>query len=242
MNLWPFNSPKSTHSIKVDFHSHLIPGVDDGVHHVEDTLTILKSFSELGYRKVITTPHIYPEVYPNTEEDLSHRYQKVLSEIDLANIEIEFELAAEYFLHGELLKKVQSKKRLLSFGESSFLLFETGFQQKPLVWDEIIFELQVQGYRPVLAHPERYAYVSEDLDLVQKWRDQGLKMQLNISSVLGLYGKNVQKTARELIRRKQVDFLCSDLHRLDQLNVFKQAQKNKLFQDAALLVQNNNLL
>ena len=197
MGLWPFSNKKLADRLKVDLHSHLIPRVDDGVKTTEEVLSILQSFESYGYEKVITTPHIYPGVYPNTEAHLLEQFQKLQLHIQKAGINISFELGAEYYMHGELLQKVKEKQALLSFTSERFLLIETSFHDRPMIWDELFFELQFQGYKPILAHPERYTYVSENISLVEKWRNQGIRMQMNISSLLGGYGKAVQKIAKE---------------------------------------------
>lgn len=241
MRFWPFSNSPVAASIEVDFHSHLLPSVDDGVSTLEESLTVLRGFAEAGYKKVITTPHIYPEVYPNQEPELIKKHEEVKKKLDEEQIDLVFELGAEYFLCDELLSKVKSGVDLLAFGVKKYVLIETGFHQRPLIWEELFFELQVRGYQPILAHPERYAYVSDQLDLVNSWRDQGIKMQLNIPSLLGRYGKAVQRTSKLLIEGQLVDFLCSDLHGVNQLDMLIDAPKNKLFRQASYLVQNNAL-
>ena len=135
---WSFSGNKL--DLSVDIHSHLIPNVDDGSKSVEETVNILQNFEELGIKKVITTPHIYADVYPNTEEFLTERYEALLPFLKEAGISIDLRLGAEYFCDENFLKKIKSKKKLLSFGDN-YVLVETSFYTKPIMFQEVFFEL-----------------------------------------------------------------------------------------------------
>jgi protein-tyrosine phosphatase len=242
MHWWPFSKKGSSKPLVVDFHSHILPGIDDGARDISESMQLLKALVSSGFQKVITTPHIYPEVYPNSEGEILRLYERVSEQVKKEAIPVEFEVAAEYFMHQELLEKVKSGHQLLTFSSQKYLLIETSFHQQPFIWDQLVFELQVQGYKPVIAHPERYTYVSENPGIVEEWRNQGIKVQVNIPSLVGNYGKAVQKTAREIVNKGAVDFLCTDLHRADQLAVYNSLSGNKLYRQATLLARNSELL
>lgn len=218
-------------TLKTDIHSHLIPAVDDGVKTVEDSISILKELRTLGYKKVITTPHIYKDLYPNTEADLTKQYRNLLDRIEQEELDINLELAAEYFIDHYFLQKIKNNETLLSFG-NQYVLVETSFTSLPLIWDEVIFELKSSGYRPVLAHPERYQYVIEDKSILMKLKMRNIKFQLTGPSLLGVYGTAQQKIARYIIKNNWVDFIGSDLHNQVQIEGLRKVVKNKLYQKA----------
>ena len=152
---------KKTHitlPVWVDIHSHLLPGLDDGVKSVEETVYILKMLKRLGYKKVITTPHVMSDHYPNQTSDILSKLAYVKEEIVKKNINIKLEAAAEYYLDENFIQKIDSRQDLLTFGKN-YLLFETSFFNKPAFLEEAIFNMNAQGYQPVLAHPERYGYL-----------------------------------------------------------------------------------
>ena len=242
MTFWPIVKKDYPSEWIVDVHSHLVPGVDDGVKSVEEAVEIIQFLSQRGIRRIITTPHIYPDVYPNTENQLIKAFEQVRSRIDSLGLDVEIELAAEYFMHAELLKKLENNRPLLGFGKDRNILLETAFQDQPRIWEHVIFELIVKGYKPVIAHPERYNYVAENPEVVRGWREQGIKTQINIPSILGAYGSKVRATAQMLIKKGWVDMIGSDIHRLDQISLLEKVKTSKLFYQASLLAGNSNLL
>ncbi|MBV6647718.1 MAG: capsular biosynthesis protein [Cyclobacteriaceae bacterium] len=218
----------------VDVHSHLIPKVDDGVSSMQDAINVARSFAELGIRRCVTTPHIYPGAYPNDEQDLLKRGQEVQLEIRKNEIDLDFEVAAEYYLDEELLDKLQRGVPLLTFG-NKYLLFETSFMNKPVLFEEVLFEMKSQGYKPVLAHPERYQFVDDSLTLLSTWWEQGIRFQITASSLVGMYGKGPQRIARKLIQMEMISLMGSDLHGPRHLPAFKDAMQNKWYQRAMRL-------
>ncbi|MFT5639990.1 MAG: protein-tyrosine phosphatase [Cyclobacteriaceae bacterium] len=233
---WSFSGNKL--DLSVDIHSHLIPNVDDGSKSVEETVNILQNFEELGIKKVITTPHIYADVYPNTEEFLTERYEALLPFLKEAGISIDLRLGAEYFCDENFLKKIKSKKKLLSFGDN-YVLVETSFYTKPIMFQEVFFELQSQGYKPILAHPERYQYLEDSLEWLESIVENGVILQVNWGSLIGAYGKLPRKIAQKLLKKGLVTFMGSDLHRENQLEGFKKALDTKIQTET---IQNDQLI
>lgn len=210
--------------LNTDLHSHLIPGIDDGSKSIEDSLAMLKRFSELGYKKVITTPHVMSDFYKNTPEIILSGLENVKQAIKDHNLSIEIEAAAEYYLdfHFEELIK---HKNILSFGDN-YVLFELSFSHEPNRVKEVIFNLQNQGYKPIMAHVERYPYYFYDFEKIEDFKNRGCIIQLNINSLSGQYGPAVKKMAEQMIDRDLIDVIGSDCHHLGHLDLMESLRTN----------------
>lgn len=196
-------------------HSHLIPGIDDGAPTMDHSIAMLNKFAQLGYRKVITTPHILGEVHPNTPEIILLGLEEVRKELQKLQINMELEAAAEYYCDESLLPKIKAKN-ILSFGQN-YVLMEFGMLSPSQYEGQALFDLQVAGYVPVLAHFERYPYYHGNFEKVEELRARNIKIQVNLGSLTGHYGPGVKKMAEELIKKSLVDFLGSDCHRMEHL-------------------------
>ena len=214
--------------LKNDIHSHLIPGIDDGSPDMETTIILLKKFIDLGYKKVITTPHVMSDYYKNNPEIILSGLNNVRKEIKKQNLNIEIEAAAEYNLEPEFEKLLDDGK-LLSFGAEKFLLFELSFFDEPLRLNETIWKMIEKGFRPVLAHVERYGYWHNNYDKIEEMINRGVKLQLNIGSVTGAYGPEVKKFAERLIKDEIIDFVGSDCHHLHHLEMINHAIRLPIF-------------
>ena len=214
--------------LKNDIHSHLIPGIDDGSPDMETTILLLKKFIDLGYKKVITTPHVMSDYYKNNPEIILSGLNHVRKEIKKQNLNIEIEAAAEYNLEPEFEKLLDDGK-LLSFGAEKFLLFELSFFDEPLRLNETIWKMIEKGFRPVLAHVERYGYWHNNYDKIEEMINRGVKLQLNIGSVTGAYGPEVKKFAERLIKNEIIDFVGSDCHHLHHLEMINHAIRLPIF-------------
>lgn len=210
-NLFKKKKTNYTLPIWVDIHSHLLPGLDDGVKSIEETIYILKILKKLGYQKVITTPHVMSDHYPNTSADIITKLDEVKKLLQKHQINIKIEAAAEYYLDENLIEKINNKERLLTFGKN-FLLFETSFFNKPAFLEEAIFQMNTQGYQPVLAHPERYGYLQNDLKLLEKLKNMNIFLQMNLLSFTDYYSVDVKKFARKLLKANLIDFVGTDCH------------------------------
>jgi protein-tyrosine phosphatase len=209
-----------------DMHSHLIPGIDDGSANMEATVEMLRKFQELGYKKIITTPHIKTGVFNNTTEIIQSGEKLVLAEIDRLGLDLKFEAAAEYFFDYSFMERIE-KEDLLTFS-NGHLLLEYSFSQPPMGESEMFFSLQMKQIRPILAHFERYPYYHGTVKKAAELREKGVKIQLNILSMFGHYGPQVQKQAELLIKEKQVDLIGSDCHRIEHLKLMAHHAKHPL--------------
>ena len=197
---------------QVDMHSHLVPGVDDGVHTHEQTLVCLKQLADWGIQKVITTPHISRDWYPNESGKLRAEQATLQALADENNLGLQIEVAAEYLID-EFFPALLAANDLLTFGPARYLLFELGWAAAPHQLDDLLFRLRARGYTPVLAHPERYSYYHDDPAPLAHLHETGCLFQLNWSSLTGRYGVRTQTQARLLVKKGWVDFVGSDLHR-----------------------------
>ena len=214
-----------------DVHSHLLPGIDDGVATLQESLDILARFEQMGYQKVITTPHILTDFYKNTSESIKEALKTLKYELEKTDITIEIEAAAEYYLDEHFMKLVDDRQELLTFGKN-YVLFETGFMNEPLNLNDLVFKLKSNGYNPVLAHPERYSFFGRNFEMVEDLIDRGVLMQLNINSLSGYYSKDVQKMAEKLIDNNFIHFLGSDCHNMKHLEVMELSRNKRYFRKA----------
>ena len=209
----------------VDMHSHLIPGIDDGAKTIEDSIALIKELQSLGFRKLITTPHIMSDYYRNTPENILGGLAEVKKAAAEEGIEIELEAAAEYYVDDGFVKKLESEK-LLTLGDNH-LLFEISYINCPDNINDIIFRMMVLGYKPVMAHPERYPFWYTNFEQYQRFHDQGVLLQLNINSLSGYYGIEAKKTAEKLIEHGLVSLLGTDCHHLRHIEGLKRGLKEK---------------
>ena len=224
--------------LRNDIHSHLIPGIDDGSPDMETTIILLKKFIDLGYKKVITTPHIMSDYYKNTPEIILSGLDKVNEEIIKNNLDIEIEAAAEYNLEPEF-EYLLEKNNLLTFGTENYLLFELSFFDEPPRLNEIIWKMREKGLSPVLAHVERYGYWHKDYDKIEEMINRGVKIQVNIGSIIGAYGPEIKKVAEKLIEDKVINFVGSDCHHEQHLEMINHASRLPIFHS---LIQQEQIL
>lgn len=227
-------------TLKVDIHSHLIPGIDDGAKNMDETIAMLAKFENFGFRKIITTPHIMPEVYPNTPQIILDGLKNVRETAEKLGLTIQIEAAAEYYFDDSLITKVKEGS-VLSFGEN-FVLVEFSFHTPPSFENQLFFEMQMAEYKPVLAHFERYPYYHGSVDKAKEFRDNGVNIQINLNSLSGNYGPEVKKQTERLIDAKLVDFVGSDCHRIQHLLLMEENLKNPYFHKLADLDLKNRSL
>jgi protein-tyrosine phosphatase len=216
--------PADLSLVGTDMHSHFIPGIDDGAQNMDESLALLRAMQDLGYRRVITTPHVYTDLYPNTAERILEGLEAVREAIRREGLEIEIDAAAEYYLD-EHFEKLIEQKQLLTFGKN-YVLFELGFMQEPPNLSRAIFNMILQGYKPVLAHPERYDYWHGKLSKYEELADRDVLIQLNVNCLTGHYGQQVKETADALVDAGLVHFIGSDCHHPGHIQMLTAVRSN----------------
>lgn len=192
-----------------DWHSHILPGVDDGIKTLEDSLAVLRAYEELGFKRVWLTPHIM-EDYPNTPEELKSKFDE-LRKAWTGNVELR--LAAENMLDGLFDERLEAGDLLPIGDEGQHLLVETSYYTPPIDFDGKLERIKSKGYYPVLAHPERYRYMEEND--YKRLKENDIIFQMNFASLVGGYGETAQKKAEWLLKNNMVDLVGSDVHRLN---------------------------
>jgi tyrosine-protein phosphatase YwqE len=206
-------------SIMVDMHSHVLPGIDDGAQNPEESVVLIKKMMELGIKKIIATPHIMADYYRNTAETIGNALVILKTELEKQNIEIEVEAAAEHYFDETFEARVNNHK-LMTMGDN-YALFEFSFISQPPNVVEVIQKMKDLGYKPILAHPERYPYLN--IEQLRNLRDWGCALQLNTISLTGYYGKDARKMAESLVDNELVDFISSDMHHLRHAQALRDA-------------------
>ena len=213
--------------LKTDIHSHFIPGIDDGSPDMETTISLIKEMQGLGFEKVITSPHVMSDFYKNTPETILKGLAEVRAELKTQNINMEIDAVAEYYIDYDFQQKI-GKEQFLTFGDK-YILVELSFMESPKNLFDIIFKLQLEGYKVVLAHPERYAYMrmNDYDDLVKR----GVLLQINLLSLIGYYSPQIEQKTKDLIANDMVSFVGSDCHNMQHAELYKKCQTKKAWHD-----------
>ena len=212
---------------QTDMHSHLIPGVDDGSQSLEESMVMIRDLYKMGFRKLITTPHVMHDFYRNSPE-------LILSGLELLRdaVKLEPELnglvlgaSAEYYVDEGLREKIE-KKEILTFGKN-YLLFEISYINAPDNLDDLIFCMQTNGYQPVMAHPERYPFWYNTFEKFTRLKDKGVLFQVNSNSLTGYYSPNAKRFAERLIDNNMIEFIGSDTHNTRHIASLQQCMSEK---------------
>lgn len=213
----------------LDIHSHLLPGIDDGAKTLDDTRAIIEGMTKLGYGRFITTPHIMNSIWENTPERITGKLAETRQAL---SPELNFRAAAEYMMDSNFVRLFKEGKLLTI--HKNYVLVEMSYINPPLQLFEMLFELQVAGYVPVLAHPERYAFFHQNFGEYAKLKHAGCLFQLNLLSTVGYYGPAVTATAEKLLKADLIDVAGSDIHHAKHLSAF---DNKLLIKDTAPLVK-----
>jgi protein-tyrosine phosphatase len=206
--------------LRADMHSHVLPGIDDGAPDMQTAIGLIKGMASLGYSKLITTPHIMWDMYKNRKELILEKLEMVRAELKAQEIPVELHAAAEYFLDDHVAGLLKNNEPLLPISGNMVLVeFSLAYPSHSL--KDILFEMQMQGYLPVIAHPERYIYLQENKEFYEELKVIGCLFQMNILSLTGHYGKSVQEMAMYLVKKDYYDLVGTDLHHSRHLEALK---------------------
>ncbi|MEO7213778.1 CpsB/CapC family capsule biosynthesis tyrosine phosphatase [Mucilaginibacter sp.] len=206
--------------VMVDMHSHVLPGIDDGAQTPEESVFLIKKMMELGIKKIIATPHVMVDYYRNDRESIMNALAVLKEELKNQNIDIPVEAAAEHYFDETFEKRIDERS-LMTMGADNFVLFELSFINEPPNVIQMVQKMRDAGYKPILAHPERYAYMN--IDRMRAIRSWGCALQINTISLTGYYGKPTQKMAEDMIDEQIVDFISSDMHHPRHAAAFEDA-------------------
>ncbi len=227
--------------LNVDFHSHLLPGLDDGAKDLDESIKLIKTLNEeYGFEKFLTTPHVMTGVYQNNPETINNALDRVKKGLRDHDIHVKIEASAEYYIDEYLENKIQSDEILPFAGK--YVLVETSFMDEPLNLYDIFFKLKLKGYKPVFAHPERYMYLANDFEKFRDLVDREVLIQINLGSLAGFYSPGAKKIAEDLIDQGLVHLVGSDIHSMNQINLFDEVTKTKGFRKLRDLDLLNNSL
>ena len=224
----------------VDIHNHILPGIDDGAQNLEESLTLISEFANLGVQRFIATPHIFPALYPNTPDTIDAAHQQLMDGLmDRGLTRVSVDAAAEHMIDA-------SFEDLLSTGDympikGRYLLVEMSFLQPSLNFDEAIIEIANRGLIPILAHPERYMYLHHNTGKYREFKNKGILFQVNLLSLGEYYGKDVHRMARKLLEQDMVDFVATDAHGLKHLKALREIQLKEKEADQLLPVIRNSI-
>ncbi|RBQ03551.1 tyrosine-protein phosphatase [Pedobacter miscanthi] len=205
----------------VDIHSHILPGIDDGSPDVATSIRFVKALQELGFAQLIATPHIYKELYPNTHETISAAKALLQSEMNNQNISLELGSAAEYMVDQDF-----TLEHPLCKLDQKHILIEMSYLNETPGISKTIFDIEIAGYQPILAHPERYTFYFKDKGRLRRFKEKGCLLQLNLLSVLGYYGKDVKLLAESLLKENMYDLAGTDLHHDKHLSTLTEAVRS----------------
>ena len=208
-----------------DIHSHILFDVDDGSSSIEESIELLKKMSEVGFNKIILTPHyIESSDYTSENEEKLQKLEELKKKIKENKLDIKIYLGNEIFINKELINYIKDNK-IYPLNNSKYILVELPFHNQILNIEDIMYEIKYNGYIPIIAHPERYTYFQNDYKLVENLKSEGILFQSNYSSILGYFGKGAKKLMKKMLKDKYIDYLGTDIHHINKTYVLDNFNK-----------------
>jgi tyrosine-protein phosphatase YwqE len=216
--------------ITTDIHSHILPGIDDGAPDVATSIELIKGLMRMGVTRSVATPHIIGDMYRNTPDTIYAAQQALQSELDRQGIEFELSSAAEYMLDQYFFEMLDNKTLLLPVRDN-ILLTEFSYSSMPDHIEKMSFAIITEGYSPILAHPERYAYFHNNNKIYAYLSELGFLLQVNLLSLTGYYGKEVAKAANYIVKNNLAAFVATDLHHERHLAALQDPKNKMIFRE-----------
>ena len=191
----------------IDFHTHILPNIDDGSKSFEESLELIKEAKEAGFEGIISTSHYIEGYYETTNADR----EKLLNSLKEKE-DVELHIGSEVYLTEKIIDLLKEGKAS-TINNSCYVLFELPINEKMINYKDIVFKMVSTGFIPILAHPERYSFVQKDPNNVKELIELGVLMQCNFGSFIGMYGKKAEIIAKKMLENDMVHFLGSDVHR-----------------------------
>jgi tyrosine-protein phosphatase YwqE len=224
----PVKSQANWAFLGTDMHSHFLPGIDDGAKTIDDSLNMLRAMKDMGYKSIITTPHVMIDFYPNTTKTIQDALQKVQDALIENNIDLKIKAAAEYYIDEYFIDLIKREPLLTLYQNEVLVEFSMMFE--PPMLFEVIYSLQQAGYRPVIAHPERYVFFHGNTAKFREMKARGCMLQMNMLSIAGYYGKNIKQAAEEMLKKGMYDYCGSDMHHEKHAGVLRAMMGSKDYQ------------
>lgn len=214
--------------VHTDIHSHILPGIDDGAPDLASSLQLIRGLYALGIKKSIATPHIIGDLYRNNSASIHTALATVQDACKQEGIDMEISAAAEYMLDDYFMELLQQEERLLCLQDNT-ILTEFSYTMEPQNIEEMAFGIITAGYKPILAHPERYFYFHRNYDAYYRMKELGFHLQVNLLSLTGYYGKDVHKAARFILKHELASLVGTDLHHDRHLRALRDSGNLKMF-------------
>ncbi len=212
-----------------DIHSHILPGLDDGSPDITSSLELIKALSDAGINRLICTPHIIADIYRNTPAKIKDALEELKNACLLNGLHTNISAGAEYMLDDHFMELLRTKQPLLTLSKN-YILTELSYATQPNNLEQIAFEININDYQPLMAHPERYFYYHNDYNMYFRLKELGFSLQVNLLSLTGHYGKNVMKAARFLFKNNLVDFIGSDIHHIGHIRLLTGAHNRDIIE------------
>ena len=224
----------------VDIHNHILPGLDDGAKTVEDSIEMIRAFSEIGIKNFIVTPHIMHSYYPNNPETINNSLTLLKNALLKNNMkDISIQAAAEHMIDDNF-ESILEDGTIMPL-PNKYLLVEMSYLQPSINFEDAILKISSKNYYTILAHPERYGYLHTKFKKYLDYKEKGILFQLNLLSLSDYYGKEVQQMALKLLGADLIDFMGSDVHNLNQLNSLKEIKvSSKVLKTLLPIIENTN--
>ena len=220
--------PAGQFQFDTDIHSHILPGIDDGAPNLETSLQLISGLYALGIRNCVATPHIIGDLYRNDANSIGAALEEAIEGCLQAGIDMKITAAAEYMLDDYFMQLLRQKKPLLCL-HKNILLTELPFTVQPGNIEELALNMLTEGYKPVLAHPERYFYFHRNYNFYNRLKDLGFILQVNLLSLTGYYGDAVKKAAIHLFKNDMVSLVGTDLHHHKHLAALANSNSQRIF-------------
>ncbi len=202
----------------VDIHSHILPNIDDGSKSIEETSILLEEMALLGINKCIATPHTMPNVWDNSSDFIQETFLNTKSNLPKNLDQMLHRVSSEYMMDETFIERLQNEKLLAI--KDNIVLVEMSYLNPTVDLKNILFQLQIKGYTPLLAHPERYLYYHNSKQDYFRLKELGCLFQLNLLSTIEYYGKSVTTIADFLLANNLIDFVGSDIHHNHHVSAF----------------------
>ncbi|WP_298953062.1 CpsB/CapC family capsule biosynthesis tyrosine phosphatase [uncultured Nonlabens sp.] len=225
----------------VDIHNHILPGIDDGSKDLETTLEMIGGFKELGFKGCIATPHTMEDYYGNDSNGIIEKFNQIKLELEASNHrDFIISAASEYMMDGEFDNLIDTNNYLCL--HNNYILTELSYFQKPNNLEELVFKMCQKGLKPILAHPERYRYITS-IGAYKDLKSRGFELQLNLLSLTEHYGEDSFQKAKSLLDKGMYEFIGTDAHKPSHLEKIKSIKIKKNQVDSIKkLVENHKLI